>query len=135
EDLPRARNSYVIITQTYFMLIKMSTLYQYYGQTRNSYIISVLRNNLLSSTLLTEQELEALINSTHELNKIGVNLNQIARSINSARKSGTFTGKQFTEVLCMRNELTVKVNKCVFGAEQLLKAQHCRAKINSCTGL
>lgn len=117
------------------MLIKTSTLYQYYGQTRNSYIISVLRNNLLSSTLLTKQELEALINSTHELNKIGVNLNQIARSINSARKSGTFTGKQFTEVLCMRNELTVKVNKCVFGAEQLLKAQHCRAKINSCTGL
>ena len=102
---------------------------RFYEKSRNSYIISVLRHDAFSRPLLTKRELDALIESTHELNKIGVNLNQIARSINSDRKSGTFTGKQFSEVLHMRDELKTKVNNCIANADRLLNAQHLRTKI------
>ena len=92
EEQEEVGKTQITITRKPSELTAIESRARFYEKSRNSYIISVLRHDAFSRPLLTKRELDALIESTHELNKIGVNLNQIARSINSDRKSGTFTG-------------------------------------------
>ena len=53
-----------------------------FGYTKQRYIISLLRKNMVGSYLLMKSERDALVKSTVALNKIGVNLNQIAHALN-----------------------------------------------------
>lgn len=57
-------------------------LCDFYKKSKQGLIIGILRNFMTSAAVLSSSEEEALINSNFELNKIGVNLNQIAKQLN-----------------------------------------------------
>lgn len=71
------------------------------GQTRQALIVSAVRELLLDKSQIDPKQYQLISDSTLSLNRIGVNLNQIARVLNEQNKSGelnpsdlSITGKQ-----------------------------------------
>ena len=58
------------------------------GQTRQALIVSAVRELLLNKSQIDPKEYRLISDSTLSLNRIGVNLNQIARVLNEQNKSG-----------------------------------------------
>jgi hypothetical protein len=50
------------------------------------YIIRLILNDLTNDNILLGSEIEQLKKSNYELHKIGININQIAKAINSGEK-------------------------------------------------
>ena len=99
------------------------------GKTRQEFLISILRLYLANELLFDKKELDALIESNHELRKIGVNLNQITRSINSDRKSGKIPSQHYEEVLAMKDSLTKEIDTNVRNVRQLLEGSSVRCQL------
>ena len=60
---------------------------QLYGLTRQQAIIYCLRHALANAPLITNDQIMTLRESTDELRRVGINLNQIAYLLNSERAS------------------------------------------------
>lgn len=99
------------------------------GKTRQKFIIELLRAYLANEAQFSQKEVDALIDSNHELRKIGINLNQIARSINSDKKANQFTGKQYAEVLTLKNDLTLSIKNNLENVTRLLDGSRARNKL------
>ena len=65
--------------------------------TSNTFAVSIIRNYLDKTPLLTAAEVEALYQSNAQLLRIGRNLNQIARQLNSM-EGGSITSEQITSL-------------------------------------
>lgn len=61
---------------------------KFLGFSRQAVLIKLIRNFLLAEGLVSNAELKELVEANKELRKIGVNLNQIAKQVNSALKLG-----------------------------------------------
>lgn len=75
--------------------------------TTNAYIGSIVRNYLNKTPLLTAAEVEALYQSNAQLLRIGRNLNQIARQLNSM-EGGRITSEQIAAVQNLIEQHTQK---------------------------
>lgn len=76
----------LLIRLSYSEYEALNRICTFYEKSKQSLVIGVLRSFMTSATVLTNPEEEALINSNFELNKIGVNLNQIAKQLNILAK-------------------------------------------------
>ena len=60
------------------------------GMSQQRTLIAVLRSVSDDAALVTKEEMTSLLTTRNELQKIGVNLNQLTKAINAERKAGTF---------------------------------------------
>lgn len=100
------------------------------GKTRQSFMISALRFYLANEVQFSPKELDTLVESTHELRKIGVNLNQIAHSINADRKSGKFTGRQYNEILELKKDLVPQITTNIKNVRNVLETSKDRRRLS-----
>ena len=88
-------------------------LYQHantHHMTSNAFAISVIRNYLSKTPLLTAAEVEALYQSNSQLLRIGRNLNQIAKQFNSM-EGGSITSEQVAALQNIIDTHTEKVGE------------------------
>lgn len=100
------------------------------GKTRQSFMISALRFYLANEVQFSPKELDTLVESTHELRKIGVNLNQIAHSINADRKGGKFTGRQYNEILELKKDLVPQITTNIKNVRNVLETSKDRRRLS-----
>ncbi len=87
---------------------KLAELAKSHHMTINAFIVSIIRNYLDKTPLLTAAEVEALYQSNSQLLRIGRNLNQIARQLNSM-EGGSITSEQITSLQKIIDAHTEKV--------------------------
>lgn len=75
--------------------VKLAEIAKSHHMTVNAFIVSIIRNHLSKIPLLTAAEVEALYQSNSQLLRIGRNLNQIAKQLNSL-EGGSITSEQIT---------------------------------------
>ena len=76
--------------------------------TTNAFIVSIVRNYLEKTPVLTAAEVEALYQSNTQLLRIGRNLNQITKQLNSL-EGGSITSEQITALKNIIDAHTEKV--------------------------
>lgn len=69
------------------------------GQSRQEIIVAAIRQFLLKKLQIDLNSKQALLDSTLELNKVGVNLNQIARVLNTQAKVGDIKEEEIRSAL------------------------------------
>ena len=87
---------------------KLSQLAQPHHMTINTFVASVIRGLLNKTPLFTAAEVEVLYQSNSQLLRIGRNLNQIARQLNSM-EGGSITSEQITSLQRIIDTHTEKV--------------------------
>ncbi|WP_434779308.1 plasmid mobilization protein [Neisseria sp. Ec49-e6-T10] len=90
--------------------VKLAKLAKSHHMTVNAFIVSVIRNYLNKTPLLTAAEVDALYQSNAQLLRIGRNLNQIAKQFHSM-EGGNITSDQITALQNIINIHTEKVGE------------------------
>ena len=86
---------------------KLATLAKSHHMSVNTFIVSIIRNYLNKTPLLTAAEVEALYQSNTQLLRIGRNLNQITRQLNSL-EGGSITSEQ---IMALKNIIDAHTGK------------------------
>ena len=104
------------------------TLSDAMGMSQQRTLVSLLRATAENAALITKDEMDELLANRMELQKIGVNLNQIARAINTERKAGTFTATtvDLDKLIHDAKQASVSVDKTKEQIIALMKASRTR---------
>ncbi len=81
------------------VLVRLKDLGEKRGQSRQEIIVAAIRQFLLKKLQIDLNSKQALLDSTLELNKVGVNLNQIARVLNTQAKVGDVKEEEIRSAL------------------------------------
>ena len=82
EEFPEEKKIPLFLRLTKSELAALDCRAKEFGVSKQGYLTLLLRKDLLGTIMLLEKEREAVIDSTVAMNKIGVNLNQIAHALN-----------------------------------------------------
>lgn len=85
EREPNRKQIKVRLTKSEFE--SFSSLCSDFGLSHQQCLVSLIRSFVTGSVIISSQELDALLTVSHEINKVGINLNQIARKINQEAKT------------------------------------------------
>lgn len=100
-----------------------------FGCSRQAMLVKLVRNFLVSETIVGKKEQKELIETNLQLRKIGVNLNQIARQLNAELKLDDLSPDTLREIHSILPELELKINSQVEKNHRFLLALHERAHI------
>ena len=67
----------------------LDTFSDAHGQSRQKAIVQAVRSMLLKREIVSQKDRKLIVDSTKEINRIGVNLNQITKILNETHRSGT----------------------------------------------
>ena len=93
------------------------------GQTRQALIVSAVRELLLNKSQIDPKEYRLISDSTLSLNRIGVNLNQIARVLNEQNKSGQLNPSDIAGIPAVLKQLNQKIDLHIKEIDEFL-SQH-----------
>jgi len=80
------------------------------GLLRTQWAVMLIRRRLHGRLQLTPREAMALINIRRELHRIGVNVNQIARALNTAVMAGAVLDLEVTQLAAFASEIRAHLN-------------------------
>lgn len=98
-------------------------------QSRQNVIAAAVREFLLREPQIDEKNRTMIIDSTLAVNKIGINLNQIARVLNAQNKSGQIDWKSVEETLSVVRKVDEKVLLHIKAIEDFLNKHYRRLKV------
>jgi len=101
------------------------------GQTRQALIVSAVREFLLNKSQIDPKEYRLISDSTLSLNRIGVNLNQIARVLNEQNKSGQLNPSDIAGIPAVLKQLNQKIDLHIKEIDEFLSQHKDRLKIRS----
>ena len=101
------------------------------GQTRQALIVSAVREFLLNKSQIDPKEYRLISDSTLSLNRIGVNLNQIARVLNEQNKEGKLNLSDVAGILAVLKQLNQKIDLHIKEIDEFLSQHKDRLKIRS----
>ena len=99
------------------------------GQTRQALIVSAVREFLLNKSQIDPKEYRLISDSTLSLNRIGVNLNQIARVLNEQNKEGKLNLSDVAGILAVLKQLNQKIDLHIKEIDEFLSQHKDRLKI------
>lgn len=79
------------------------------GLSRNRWVVALVRRRLHDRPQFTPVESAALVDIRRELRRIGVNLNQITRALNTAVLEGVVLDLELGQVAAFRHEISLAV--------------------------
>lgn len=123
------RKKPLLIRLTYSEYEALNRLCDFYKKSKQTLIIETLRSFMTSASVLTSSEEEALIRGNFELNKIGVNLNQIARQLNILAKEPTSGTCSLASVSNELRRLEAKISQQTENTKNFLILCRSRATI------
>jgi hypothetical protein len=100
-----------------------------FGVSKQGYLTLLLRKDLLGTIMLLEKEREAVIDSTVAMNKIGVNLNQIAHALNILVDDREKRSIPFKELKLQIAKLSSFIENHLYKMEKILKSAKTRTNI------
>ncbi|WP_295216129.1 plasmid mobilization relaxosome protein MobC [uncultured Brevundimonas sp.] len=80
------------------------------GLLRTQWVVALIRRRLCGGLQLTPPETMALIGMRRELNRIGVNINQIARALNTAVMEGQVLDAEVFQLAAFASEIRAHVS-------------------------
>ena len=101
------------------------------GQTRQALIVSAVRELLLNKSQIDPKQYQLISDSTLSLNRIGVNLNQIARVLNEQNKSGELNPSDIAAIPAVLKQLDQKIGLHIKEIDEFLLQHKDRLKIRS----
>lgn len=101
------------------------------GQTRQALIVSAVRESLLNKSQIDPKQYQLISDSTLSLNRIGVNLNQIARVLNEQIKSGELNPSDIAAIPAVLKQLDQKIGLHIKEIDEFLSQHKDRLKIRS----
>ena len=101
------------------------------GQTRQALIVCAVRELLLNKTQIDPKQYQLISDSTLSLNRIGVNLNQIARVLNEQNKSGELNPSDIAAIPAVLKQLDQKIGLHIKEIDEFLSQHKDRLKIRS----
>lgn len=104
------------------------------GQTRQALIVSAVRERLLNKAQIDPKDYQLISDSTLALNRIGVNLNQIARVLNEQNKSGELNPSDIAAIPSLLKQLDQKIALHLKKIDKFLSQHKERLKIRSVIG-
>ena len=99
------------------------------GQTRQALIVSAVRELLLDKSQIDPKQYQLISDSTLSLNRIGVNLNQIARVLNEQNKSGELNPSDIAAIPAVLKQLDQKIGLHIKEIDEFLSQHKDRLKI------
>lgn len=100
-------------------------------QSKQEVVITAVREFLLRKPQVDEKSRTMIIDSTLAVNKIGINLNQIARVLNAQNKSGQIDWKSVEETLSVVRKVDEKVLMHIKAIEDFLNKHYRRLKLEN----
>ena len=101
------------------------------GQTRQALIVSAVRESLLNKSQIDPKQYQLISDSTLSLNRIGVNLNQIAIVLNEQIKSGELNPSDIAAIPAVLKQLDQKIGLHIKEIDEFLSQHKDRLKIRS----
>jgi hypothetical protein len=98
------------------------------GMASATYVTTLLRVHLRSMTPLPKAELQALKRSVAELNAIGKNFNQIARSVNTGNRPAGLGREEFRAVLKICEALRDHTKALIKANEESWETGHAKSE-------
>ena len=123
--------SSIILRMTKSELEAIRKLATVRGQTRQALIVSAVREFLLNKSQIDPKEYRLISDSTLSLNRIGVNLNQIARVLNEQNKEGKLNLSDVAGILAVLKQLNQKIDLHIKEIDEFLSQHKDRLKIRS----
>ena len=99
------------------------------GQNVQTVVIAAIREFLLRKPQIDEKTKKQIVDSTLAINKVGTNLNQVARVLNAQNKGGSITSEVIETAVSSVNSVNRKVLNHMKFIETLLKEHYYRSKI------
>ena len=100
------------------------------GQNVQTVVIAAIREFLLSKPQIDEKTKKQIVDSTLAINKVGTNLNQVARVLNAQNKGGSITSEVIETAVSSVNSVNRKVLNHMKFIETILKEHYYRSKID-----
>ena len=100
------------------------------GQNVQTVVIAAIREFLLSKPQIDEKTKKQIVDNTLAINKVGTNLNQVARVLNAQNKGGSITSEVIETAVSSVNSVNRKVLNHMKFIETLLKEHYYRSKID-----
>lgn len=99
------------------------------GQSRQDFIVSAIRQMILGVPQIDEHVHQSIIDSTLELNKIGINLNQIARVLNTQAKVGEVGSDEIDDAIEAVSQMDDHINQHIKRVDKFFDRHYRRKKI------
>lgn len=125
QDLKEEIMSSVKVRFTKSELDALRELSQRRGQSRQEVIVAAVRQLLLQKLQIDPFTKQAVLDSTLELNKVGVNLNQIARVLNTQAKVGDIKEEEIRSALQAISVMDEHISSHIKTVDNFLK-EHSR---------
>lgn len=125
QDLNEEIHSSVKVRFTKSELDALRELSQRRGQSRQEVIVAAVRQLLLQKLQIDPFTKQAVLDSTLELNKVGVNLNQIARVLNTQAKVGDIKEEEIRSALQAISVMDEHISSHIKTVDNFLK-EHSR---------
>lgn len=129
EEFSREKKSPLFLRLTKSELAALDCRAKEFGVSKQGYLTLLLRKDLLGTIMLLEKEREAVIDSTVAMNKIGVNLNQIARALNILVDDREKRSIPFKELKLQIAKLSSFIENHLYKTEKILRGAKTRTKI------
>lgn len=129
EEFPREKKSPLFLRLTKSEMAALDCRAKEFGVSKQGYLTLLLRKDLIGTIMLLEKEREAVIESTVAINKIGVNLNQIAHALNilvDDREKGLIP---FKELKLQIAKLSSFIENHLHKTENILRGAKTRSNI------
>lgn len=129
EEFPREKKSPLFLRLTKSELAALDCRAKEFGVSKQGYLTLLLRKDLLGTIMLLEKEREAVIDSTVAMNKIGVNLNQIAHALNILVDDREKRSIPFKDLKLQIAKLSSFIENHLYKTEKILKGAKTRTNI------
>lgn len=129
EDLPKEKKGPLFLRLTKSELAALDYRAKEFGVSKQGYLTLLLRKDLLGTIMLLEKEREAVIDSTVAMNKIGVNLNQIAHALNILVDDHEKRSIPFKELKLQISKLSSFIENHLYKTEKILRGAKTRTYI------
>ena len=129
EEFPGEKKIPLFLRLTKSELAALDCRAKEFGVSKQGYLTLLLRKDLLGTIMLVEKEREAVIDSTVAMNKIGVNLNQIAHALNILMDDREKRSIPFKELKLQIAKLSSYIENHLYKTEKILKGAKTRTNI------
>ena len=129
EEFPEEKKIPLFLRLTKSELAALDCRAKEFGVSKQGYLTLLLRKDLLGTIMLLEKEREAVIDSTVAMNKIGVNLNQIAHALNILVDDREKRSIPFKELKLQIAKLSSFIENHLYKTEKILKSAKTRTNI------
>ena len=129
EEFPEEKKIPLFLRLTKSELAALDCRATEFGVSKQGYLTLILRKDLLGTIMLLEKEREAVIDSTVAMNKIGVNLNQIAHALNILVDDREKRSIPFKELKLQIAKLSSFIENHLYKTEKILKSAKTRTNI------